>query len=210
MEANIKKILNNHLHQMTAAFQSSLRASHALHPPVPVPEPNPPQPLPPPSSHGAPPSRSHRTSTSIHRHRRSRSPRHSRHRSQHRRPHPHHHRTPQRHRRRSTSPPKSTSRQGCSRTHRQKHRRTLSADRRRSPRREPSRRGAPFRREAQSAPPQTAYLTSVAPRRPSHSDKAPVRLTPNKYPDNPKMIPAPPARGVLAPLPPPSTPPAGS
>ena len=112
MEANINKILNNHFHQITAAFQSSLQAPSASHPPVPVPEPNPPQLLPPPSSHGAPPSRSHRTSTPIHRHRRSRSPRRSRHRSQHRRPHPHHHRTPQRHRRRSTSPPKSTSRQG--------------------------------------------------------------------------------------------------
>ena len=106
----------------------------------------------------------------------------------------HHQRTPQRHRRRSTSPPKSTARQG-------------RADRHRSPRRGPSRRRAPLRREAQSAPPQTAYLTSVAPRRPSHSDTGPVRLTPNKYPDTSKRIPAPPARGALAPLPPPSTPP---
>ena len=84
METNINKILDNHLHQITAAFQSSLHASPAPRPPVPVPDPDPPQPIPPSSSHGAPPSRSHRTTTPTLWHRRSRSPRHSRHRSQHR------------------------------------------------------------------------------------------------------------------------------
>ena len=84
MEANINKILDNHLHQITAAFQSSLHASPAPRPPAPVPDPDPPQPIPPSSSHGAPPSRPHRTTTPTLWHRRSRSPRHSRHRSQHR------------------------------------------------------------------------------------------------------------------------------
>ena len=108
MEANLNKILDNHLSQITATLQSSLHAS-TTPPQPPVPVPVSPQPAQPSTSHGVPPSRSRRTKTPDRPSRRSRSPRHSQHRSRHRRHHSRHQRPPHRHSRRSISPPNSAS-----------------------------------------------------------------------------------------------------
>ena len=208
MEANLTKTLKNYLNQIQAVVQSSLQPAPT--PQLPTPEPPPTDPPHRPASRPRPHhSRSNRHSTPLPRLRherrsRSRSLRHSRHHSHHRRSPFRPPRIPSRHRRRSPSPRHSTSRRERSQIPNPKHRRTPSADRRRSPRQTTHRRAAPVRREAASSPPNTVYLQSVAARRPSHSDNPPIRLTPNQRPSHQTSLPV---RDTTAPLPPPSHPP---